>query len=164
MTQNEQNATRTCWCGCEGTPEGDFLQGHDQRVLYTALELLGYGKMGAIHEFLEAHDFQPGGARGDELRAAVAKRYSECRVMFVDTVLGVLLCLILMGMLFLQLLILGEVKKTEITLLSKLSGQVQPTPGDTPAMEYAVAGPHISPRVQRAQHSPQSQETPRPTV
>ena len=66
--------TGKCWCGCGGPCKGFFVPGHDPRALHAALELLGYGEKGATATVLEANDFQPGGARSDELREAAARR------------------------------------------------------------------------------------------
>ena len=66
-----------CWCGCDGSSKHEFVSGHDARALYAALELLGYGAKGAIRALLVAHDFQPSGARHDELRKTVARRYES---------------------------------------------------------------------------------------
>ena len=70
--------TGKCWCGCgDDCERAFFVPGHDQRALYAALDRLGYGEHGAIARFLEAHDFQPSGARSAELREAVAKKYES---------------------------------------------------------------------------------------
>ena len=77
MTQNGDNSKRECWCGCGRISKGEFVQGHDARALYAALELLGYGEKGAICELLKTNGFQPGGARSYELQVMVARRYGS---------------------------------------------------------------------------------------
>ena len=68
--------TGKCWCGC-GADCNSFFANHDQRALFSALEVLGYDRHNMIAVFLEAHGFQPGGGREHELRAAVVTRYGS---------------------------------------------------------------------------------------